>query len=61
VTHAALDKPGTSKYFDHVATQAAGKWKFAPAQRQGPRRSVVTFEFARSGTVAHASPSQPSF
>jgi TonB family protein len=60
VTHAALETPGTSKYFDHVATQAAGKWKFAPAERQEPRQTVVRFEFTRSGTVAHASPSQPS-
>ena len=60
VTHAALETPGTSKYFDHVATQAAGKWKFAPAERQDSRQSVVRFEFTRSGTIAHASPSQPS-
>jgi TonB family protein len=60
VTHAALEKPGTSKYFDQVATQAAAKWKFAPAERQDPRQSVVRFEFTRSGTVAHASPSQSS-
>jgi TonB family protein len=60
VTHAVLETPGASKYFDHLATQAAGKWKFAPAERQDLRQSVVRFEFTHSGTTAHASPSQPS-
>jgi TonB family protein len=59
VTRAVLEKPGTSKYFDRVAVQAAGRWKFAPAEHQEPRQWLLRFEFARSGTAAHAGAIQP--
>jgi TonB family protein len=59
VTRAVLEKTGASKYFDHVATQAAGRWRFAPAEHQDSRQWLLRFEFARSGTAAHAGPIQP--
>jgi TonB family protein len=59
VTRAVLEKPGNSKYFDHLAAQAAGKWKFAPADDQGPRQWLLRFEFTRSGTAAHAAGTPP--
>jgi TonB family protein len=58
VTRAALEKPGTSKYFDHVATQAAGKWKFAPADRDS-QQWLLRFEFSRSSTDAYPGIIQP--
>jgi TonB family protein len=59
VTRAVLEKTGTSKYFDHVATQAAGRWKFAAAEHQDSRQWLLRFEFARSGAAAHAGAIQP--
>ncbi len=49
-----LDDPGPSRYFARLATQAARKWKFAPADEPAPRVWVVRFEFGREGTTAHA-------
>jgi TonB family protein len=54
VSRAVLEKPGTSRYFDRVATQAAGRWKFAPAEHQDSRQWLLRFEFTRSGAAAHA-------
>jgi serine/threonine protein kinase len=50
-----LDHPGPSRYFAHLATEAARKWKFAPAA--SPHRWLVHFEFGREGTKVHATPS----
>jgi len=49
-----LENPGPSKYFARLAGEAASKWKFVPADRQGTRQWLVRFEFSRDGTKAHA-------
>jgi len=49
----SLDHAGPSHYFARVASQAARKWKFAPDPKPG-RQWVVHFDFARTGTTAHA-------
>ena len=58
VTDAALTNPGSSKYFARLATDAARKWKFAPANDQDPRKRLLIFEFSRSGVAGHASPTR---
>ena len=58
VTDAALTNPGSSKYFARLATDAARKWKFAPASDQDPRKRLLIFEFSRSGVAGHASPTR---
>jgi outer membrane biosynthesis protein TonB len=49
-----LDHPGPSNYFAKVATQAARKWKFVPDGRKSGGVWLIHFEFARTGTTAHA-------
>jgi TonB family protein len=51
-----LEARGSSRYFARVATEAAKRWKFAPADNQSPREWLVQFEFNRDGTTAHATP-----
>jgi outer membrane biosynthesis protein TonB len=51
-----LDVRGSSRYFARVATEAAKRWKFAPADNQSPREWLVQFEFSRDSTTAHATP-----
>jgi hypothetical protein len=41
-----------------LATDAAKKWKFAPASDQDSRKRLLIFEFSRSGVVGHASPAR---
>jgi TonB family protein len=55
VIDAALENRGASKYFARLATEAAKKWKFAPANSQDSRKWLLRFEFTRGGTVGHAS------
>jgi TonB family protein len=45
---------GSSKYFARLASGAAGKWKFAPTDKQGSRAWLLQFEFTRGGVVGHA-------
>jgi serine/threonine-protein kinase len=47
--------PGPSRYFARAASQAAKKWRFAPAADQPTRHWILHFEFSRGGTAAHAS------
>jgi TonB family protein len=54
VIEETLGRGGTSKYFDRLATTAAGKWKFAPAADQGSRKYLLRFEFTRSGATGRA-------
>jgi TonB family protein len=55
VVDETLEDPGPSKYFARLATAAAKKWRFAPADSQGPRRAwLLRFEFTRSGAEGHA-------
>jgi len=49
-----LDRPGPSSYFAKIATQAARKWKFVPDGHKSGGVWLIHFEFARTGTTAHA-------
>jgi serine/threonine protein kinase len=49
-----LENPGPSKYFARLATVAAGKWTFAPAENAESREWLVQFDFTRGGTTGHA-------
>ncbi|MGH8140361.1 MAG: serine/threonine protein kinase [Steroidobacteraceae bacterium] len=54
VVRAVLGNPGPSRYFARLATAAAKKWKFAPADNQDSREGVLWFDFARGGITGHA-------
>ena len=54
VVDEAVEDPGSSKYFARVATEAARKWKFAPADNQDSREWLLRFEFTRDGTTGRA-------
>jgi TonB family protein len=54
VVGAALDNPGPSRYFARLASEAARKWRFTPADNTNTRQWLLRFEFARDGTTAHA-------
>ena len=60
VTDQTLENAGPSKYFARLASEAAGKWKFAEAKGddQDSREWLLRFEFARGGTTAHAARSR---
>jgi TonB family protein len=58
VTDAVVDNPGSSKYFARLATEAARKWKFAPAETQDSRKWLLRFEFTRGGASGRASAPQ---
>ena len=51
-----LELHGSSKYFARLASDAARKWKFAPAGVQSPREWLLQFEFSRGGVTGHAVP-----
>ena len=46
-----LINSGASKYFARLATDAAAKWKFVPADKQGSREGLLRFEFTRGGAT----------
>jgi serine/threonine protein kinase len=54
VVSEAVEDPGSSKYFARVASEAARKWRFAPADDQNSREWLLRFEFGRDGTTARA-------
>ena len=54
VVNDTLNNPGPSRYFAHLSSEAAKKWKFTPAPTSTPRRWLVHFEFSRDGTKVHA-------
>ena len=56
VIETRLENPGPSAYFARSASEAAGKWKFAAADGQDPRRWLLRFEFSSGGTTGHATP-----
>lgn len=58
VVNDTLTSPGPSRYFAHLASEAARKWKFtpAPASTSASRRWMVHFEFSREGTKVRATP-----
>jgi hypothetical protein len=51
-----LEVHGSSKYFARLASDAARKWKFVPADSQSARAWLVQFEFSRSGVTGQAVP-----
>ena len=55
VTEAKLKDGGPSKYFAHVALEAARKWKFAPAVDTNRRDWTLLFAFTRGRTEMSAS------
>jgi TonB family protein len=59
VVDETLENPGPSKYFARLATEAAKKWKFAPAGKQVSREWLLWFEFTRAGTSGHAASARP--
>jgi TonB family protein len=54
VVDESLVKPGPSKYFARLATEAARKWKFVPAGNHDSRKWLLQFEFTRGGATGHA-------
>jgi TonB family protein len=59
VVAASLENPGPSKYFARLATVAARKWKFAPADNPDTREWLLWFDFTRSGATGHAATPRP--
>ena len=59
VVAATLDNRGSSRYFARAATDAAKKWKFAPAADQASRLWLLQFEFTRGGPTAHGTALRP--
>jgi hypothetical protein len=55
VVHTTIATHSPSRYFTHVATETARKWKFAASDNQGTRQWVLWFEFTRDGATARAS------
>jgi TonB family protein len=58
VIAATADEPGPSRYFERLATEAARKWTFTPADSDAERIMLVRFYFKRTGTTARASSPQ---
>jgi TonB family protein len=54
VVRDTFENAGPSKYFNHLASQAARKWKFTSADNEGSREWLLRFEFGRDGTTVHA-------
>jgi len=59
VVNESLEYPGPSRYFARMATEAAKKWKFAPADNQDTRKWLLRFEFTRDGATGHAANLRP--
>jgi serine/threonine protein kinase len=51
-----VENRGSSKYFARIATEAAKKWQFAPADTLGSRQWVLQFGFSRAGAAVQAVP-----
>jgi hypothetical protein len=56
VVATSTDVPGPSRYFARLATEAAGKWTFAPTDSEQPRSERLMFNFARAGVSANVLP-----
>jgi TonB family protein len=52
-----FENAGPSRYFNHLASEAARKWKFTP-DNEGSREWLLRFEFGRDGTTVHATRSR---
>jgi serine/threonine protein kinase len=53
-----LESPGPSRYFARLAGDAAGEWKFSPADVRGPRVWLLRFEFNRHGVTVQPTAAQ---
>jgi hypothetical protein len=51
-----LENRGSSRYFAHLASEAAKKWRFTPADSAAPRQWSLEFDFTRSGAAVQAAP-----
>ena len=47
-----LETHGPSKYFARIASDAAKKWRFMPADTAASRQYLLQFEFTRAGATA---------
>jgi hypothetical protein len=56
VVATSADVPGPSRYFARLATEAAGKWTFAPADSEEQRIERLMFNFSRAGVTANVLP-----
>lgn len=56
VSAAVADRPGPSRYFQRLATQAAKRWTFPPVDTSSRRLVQVRFEFSREGVRGRAVP-----
>jgi outer membrane biosynthesis protein TonB len=54
VVRAAIENTRSSKYFARLSTEAAMKWKFAPAGNAAARRRLLLFELTRKGVTVRA-------
>ena len=54
IVHAVPVGNRASKYFARLCSEAAMRWRFAPADTIFARKWLVHFEFTRGGVVAHA-------
>ena len=54
IVHAAEVGNRSSKYFGRLCTEAAMRWKFAPADTIEARKWLLHFEFTRKGVVARS-------
>jgi hypothetical protein len=48
---ALVDHPGPSKYFEHLALDAAKKWTFPAVDTEDSRLELVQFDFTSQGTT----------
>ena len=51
---ALIDQPGSSRYFERLAIEAAKKWTFPAADTEASRLKLVRFDFTRDGTTGQA-------
>jgi TonB family protein len=56
VVNEVIENHGPSYYFARLATEAARKWKFVPADDQEGRKWLLRFDFSRDGVTGHAAP-----
>jgi hypothetical protein len=56
VTAQNLESRGSSRYFARIASDAAKKWRFTPADTTAPRQWLLEFDFTRSGAAVQAEP-----
>jgi TonB family protein len=59
VVKTTLKNSAPSRYFDHLATEAASQWQFTQANSAAPRKWLLHFEFSRDGATGYADGPQP--